>query len=80
MMMENVQELWYLRKANSVALSPQVNYTDCATVTCRRNLVPIFSDRVVSRGQGGGFPTVVNVSCLDRSRYLSFKSLLIYPH
>jgi hypothetical protein len=33
----------------SVALSPQANYTDWATATCRRNLVPTFVDRGVSR-------------------------------
>jgi hypothetical protein len=60
-------------KTNSVALSPQVNYTDWATATCWRNLVPTFGDRGVSRGQRGGSPTVVNLSFLDRSRYFSFK-------
>jgi hypothetical protein len=30
---------------NSVALSPQANYTDWATATCRQNLVPTFMDR-----------------------------------
>jgi hypothetical protein len=34
----------------------------------------------MSRGQRGGSPTVVNLSFLDRSRYFSFKNLLIYPH
>jgi hypothetical protein len=63
-----------------MALSPQANYTLQATATCWRNLVPTFVDRVVSRGQSGGSPTVVNLSCLDRSRYFSFKSLLICPH
>jgi hypothetical protein len=53
---------------NSVALSPQANYTDWATATCRQNLVPTFVDRGVSRGQRGRFPTVVNLSFLDRSR------------
>jgi hypothetical protein len=32
----------------TVALSPQANYTDWATATCRRNLVPAFVDRGVS--------------------------------
>jgi hypothetical protein len=40
-------------KTNSVALSPQPNYTDLATATCRRNLVPTFVDRGVSRGRRG---------------------------
>jgi hypothetical protein len=43
------------QKTNSVALSPQANYTDRATVACRRNLVPTFVDREVSRDQRGGF-------------------------
>jgi hypothetical protein len=34
----------------------------------------------MSRGQRGGSPTVVNFSFIDRSRYFSFKQLLIYPH
>jgi hypothetical protein len=36
-------------------------------------LVPTFVDRVVSRGQRGGSPTVVNFSFLHRSRFFSFK-------
>jgi hypothetical protein len=63
-----------------VLLSPQANYTDWATAIFRRNLVPTFVDRGVSRGQRGGSPTVVNLSFLDRSRYFSFKYLLIYSH
>jgi hypothetical protein len=55
-----------------VGFSPQADYTDCATATCWRNLVPTFVDRGVSRGQGGGSSTVVNLSFLDRetSAYL----------
>jgi hypothetical protein len=49
------------KQTNSMALSPQVNYTDRATATCRRNLVPTFVDREVSRGQCGGSPTAVNL-------------------
>jgi hypothetical protein len=60
-------------KTNSVALSPQANYTDWATATCRQNLVPTFVDRWMSRGQSGGSPTIVNLSFLDRRRYFSFK-------
>jgi hypothetical protein len=41
---------------HSVALSPQANYTDWATATCRRNLVPTLVDRGVSRGQRCGSP------------------------
>jgi hypothetical protein len=29
-----------MSKTNSVAFSPQANYTDCATATCRRNVLP----------------------------------------
>jgi hypothetical protein len=43
-------------QSNSVALSPQANYTDWATATYRRNLVPTFVDRGVSPGQRGGSP------------------------
>jgi hypothetical protein len=51
----------------SMAFSPQANYNDWTTATCWRNLVPTFADRVVSCGQRGGLPTVVNLSFLDRS-------------
>jgi hypothetical protein len=61
------------KQKNSVAFSPQVNYTDWATATCWRNLVPTFADRGMSRGQRGGSPTVVNLSFLDRNCYFSFK-------
>jgi hypothetical protein len=61
------------QKTNSVALSPRANYNNWATATCRRNLVPTFVDRGVSRGQRGGSPTVVNLSFLDRNRYFSSK-------
>jgi hypothetical protein len=43
-------------QSHSVALSPQANYTDWSTATCRWNLVPTFVDRRVSRGQCGGSP------------------------
>jgi hypothetical protein len=49
-----------------MALSPQANYTNWETAACRRNLVPTFVDRGVSRGQRCGSPTVVNHSFLDR--------------
>jgi hypothetical protein len=64
-------------KTNSVALSPQANYTDWATATCRRNLVPNFVDRGVSRGQRGGFPTVVNLQFSRREPLLFFQ---VAPH
>jgi hypothetical protein len=47
------------KQTNSVALSPQASYIDWTTATCRRNLVPTFVDKWVSRGQRGGYPTVV---------------------
>jgi hypothetical protein len=43
--------------SDSVTPSPQANYTDWTTATWRRNLVPTFVDRGVSRGQRGGSPT-----------------------
>jgi hypothetical protein len=55
-------------ETNSVVLSPQANYTDWATATCRRNLVLTFVDKGMSRGQRGGSSTVINHSFLDRSR------------
>jgi hypothetical protein len=76
--LENLKS--YINKTNSEALSPQANYTDWATATCQRNLVPTFVDRGVSRGERGGSPAVLNLSFLDRSRYFSFKSLRIYSH
>jgi hypothetical protein len=54
-------------RKNSAALSPQANYTDWASASCRQNLVPSFVDRRVSRGQRGGSPTVVILSFLDRT-------------
>jgi hypothetical protein len=65
---------------NSVAFSPQANYTDWSTAAGQQTLVPTFVDRGVSRGQHGGTPTAVNLSFLDRSRYFYFKYLLIYAH
>jgi hypothetical protein len=61
------------KQTNSVAFSPQANYTDWATATCWRNLVPTFVDGGVSRGQHSGFPMVVNLCFLDWSHYFSFK-------
>jgi hypothetical protein len=54
------------KQTNSVAFSPQANYTDWATGTCWQNLVPTFVARGVSRGQRGRPPTVINLSFLDR--------------
>jgi hypothetical protein len=60
-----------------MAFSPHSNYTDRATATGRRILVPSFVDRRVSRGQRGGSPTAVNLGFLDRSRYFYFQ---VAPH
>jgi hypothetical protein len=60
-----------------MALSPQANYTHCATAIGGRILRPTFVDRGVSRGQRGGNPTAVNVSFLDRTHYFFFH---IAPH
>jgi hypothetical protein len=59
------------KTTNSVAFSPQANYTDWSTATCWWNLVPTFVDRGVSRGKRGGSPTVVNLSFLDRCSWYS---------
>jgi hypothetical protein len=60
-------------KIDSVAFSPQANYTDWATAICRQILMPTFVDRRVLCGQCGRTPTAVNLSFLDWSRYFSFK-------
>jgi hypothetical protein len=60
-------------QTNTVAFSPQANYTDWSTATGRRVLVPTFADRGVSYDQRGGSPTAVKLGFLDRSRYFSFK-------
>jgi hypothetical protein len=72
-----VQCVYIHKQTNSVALSPRANYTDWSTATCRRNLVPTFVGRGVSRGQRGGSPTIVNLSFLDRSLYFFFQ---VTPH
>jgi hypothetical protein len=64
------------KQTNSLALSPQANYTDSAIATFRRNLVSTFVNRGVSRGHRGGSPTVVKLSFLDRSRYFFFQVAL----
>jgi hypothetical protein len=67
------------KKTNSVALSPQANHIDWATVTCWRNWMPTFADKGVSRGQRAGSPTVINLSFLDRSRYFLSSSSSFIP-
>jgi hypothetical protein len=59
-----------------VALSPQAHYADSATATCRRNIVPTFVDRGVSRGQRSGSPTVV-VQCQKRNSLRHDYSLVL---
>jgi hypothetical protein len=44
------------KQSNSVAFSPQVNYTVWVIAAGRWILVPNFTDRRVSRGQRGGHP------------------------
>jgi hypothetical protein len=61
------------KTTDSVVFSPQANYTDWVTATCRRNLVPSFTHSGLSRGESGGSLTVVDLSFLDRSRYFSSK-------
>jgi hypothetical protein len=61
------------QQTSCVGHSTHENYTDLATDTCQRNLVPTFADRGMSRGQRDGSPKTVNLSFLDRSRYFSFK-------
>jgi hypothetical protein len=65
-----------IKITNSVAFSPQTNPTDSATATCRRNLVPTFVDRGVSRGQRGGIPTAVNLSFLHRSSHCCSENMV----
>jgi hypothetical protein len=69
---DSISSLWR-KTTNSMAINPQMNYSNWATATCRRSLVPTFADREVSCGQRGESPTVVNLSFLDRNCYFSFK-------
>jgi hypothetical protein len=62
-------------KQNSMSFNLQGNYTDWPTATCRRNLVPTFADRGISRGQRSGTPTAVNLSFLYR-QFLSKKAII----
>jgi hypothetical protein len=55
-----------------MALSPQANYTDSETAAVGE-IEPTSVDRLVSRGQRCGSPTVVNLSFLDRSRYFCYQ-------
>jgi hypothetical protein len=66
-----------INKTNSIAFSPEANYTDWAIATVWRILMPTFVDRGGSRGQRGRIPMAVNLSFLDRSRYFFFQ---VVPH
>jgi hypothetical protein len=66
-----------LQKTYSMTLSPQANYTDSATASCQRNLVPPFVDRGVSRGQRIRSPTVINLKFSRLDPLLFFQ---VAPH
>jgi hypothetical protein len=57
-----------------MALSLQANYTDWATAMSWRNLVPTFSERVVSRSQRGGSPR------FSQSRPEKFRNITLIIH
>jgi hypothetical protein len=61
------------QETNSVAFSPQANYTVWSTVAGRQILLPTFADRGVSRGQRDRPPRTLISVCLDRSRYFFFQ-------
>jgi hypothetical protein len=44
------------KNTNSLASSPQANYTELAIAAGRRILVPTFADIVLSRGERDGYP------------------------
>jgi hypothetical protein len=49
-------------QTNSVAFSPQANYTEWATATSWQNLVPTFVDGGVSHGQRSRTPTGIHLT------------------
>jgi hypothetical protein len=57
------------KHTNSMALSPQANYTDWAATFHQQNLVPTFVDRGVSRGQRGGTHKQNSVALSPRANY-----------
>jgi hypothetical protein len=61
---------------NSVAFSPQVNYTNWVTATSQWILVPTFVDGGLSHGQHGWTPTAVNL--FSRLELLLF--FQVVPH
>jgi hypothetical protein len=52
----NSWKLHIRKKTNSVAFSPQANYTDWAKAAGVQILVPTFEDRGVSSDQNGSTP------------------------
>jgi hypothetical protein len=64
-------------KKNSVACSPQANYTNRATAAFRRSQCQLFPIGFTWSAQR--IPTVVNLSSLDRSRY-SLEIAFNYSH
>jgi hypothetical protein len=63
---------------NSVAFSPQANYTYWSIFAGLRILVPTFVDKGVSRGKRGGTPMAVNLfSRPDRLLFLPCSSSFI---
>jgi hypothetical protein len=60
------------KKTNSVAFSPQANYTDRATAACRRSFCELLRIEGVA-WSAQRIPTDVNYGFLDRSRYFSIQ-------
>jgi hypothetical protein len=56
------------KKLNSVAFSPQANYTDRATAACRRSQCQLLLIEGVA-WSAQRIPAAVNFGFLDRSRY-----------
>jgi hypothetical protein len=76
-MVYNTQNYWILglcpssgitQTKNSVAYSPQANYTDRATAACRRIQCQLLRIERVTRS-AQQIPMDVNLGFLDRSRY-----------
>jgi hypothetical protein len=66
--MDNVQKHNKLKlKSKPRGRSPQANYTDRATATCRRSRQPLRVEGVAWSAQR--IPTAVNLGFLDRSCY-----------
>jgi hypothetical protein len=59
-------------KLNSVAFSPQANYTDRGTAACRRSLCQLLQIEGVAWSEQQ-IPMAVNLGFLDRSRYFSIQ-------